>query len=71
MDSETAIRFKKRVAVLDLCRPKARPWSETEVNHLLWSIDSNASVALMAERLAGPSRPFGKSGGIVGTPPRV
>ena len=43
--------IKKRAAVLELCRPKARPWSETEVNHLLWSIDSNASMALIAERL--------------------
>jgi hypothetical protein len=29
----------------------ARPWSDTEVNHLLWSIDSNASLALIAGRL--------------------
>jgi hypothetical protein len=43
--------IKKRAAVLGLCRPKARPWSDTEVNHLLWSIDSNASLALIAERL--------------------
>ena len=26
-------------------------WSDTDVNHLLWSIDSNASLALIAERL--------------------
>jgi len=43
--------IKKRAAVLALCGPKARPWSDTEVNHLLWSIDSNASMALIAERL--------------------
>jgi len=43
--------IKKRAAALELCRPKARPWTETEVNHLLWSIDSNASIALIAERL--------------------
>jgi len=43
--------IKKRAAALALCRPKARPWSEREVNHLLWSIDSNASLALIAERL--------------------
>ena len=43
--------IKKRAAALELCRRKARPWSETEVNHLLWSIDSNASMALIAERL--------------------
>ena len=42
---------KKRAAVLALCRPKTRPWADTEVNHLLWSIDSNASLALIAERL--------------------
>jgi hypothetical protein len=43
--------IKKRAAALALCRPKARPWPDTEVNHLLWSIDSNASMALIAERL--------------------
>ena len=43
--------IKKRAAVLELCRPKAQLWSETDVNHLLWSIDSNASMALIAERL--------------------
>jgi hypothetical protein len=43
--------IKKRAAILELCRPKARPWSETDVDHLLWSIDSNASMALIAERL--------------------
>jgi hypothetical protein len=43
--------IKKRAAVLALCRRQARPWSDTEVNHLLWSIDSNASMELIAERL--------------------
>lgn len=43
--------IKKRAAALGLCRPKPRPWSDTDVNHLLWSIDSNASLALIAERL--------------------
>ena len=43
--------IKKRAAALKLCRPKARTWSETDVNHLLWSIDSNASLALIAERI--------------------
>ena len=43
--------IKKRAVVLALCRPRARPWSDTEVNHLLWSIDSNASLALIAGRL--------------------
>jgi len=42
---------KKRAAVLALCRPKARPWSDTEVNHLLWSLDGNASMELIAGRL--------------------
>jgi len=43
--------LKRRAAALALCRPKARPWSQTDVNHLLLSIDSNASLALIAERL--------------------
>jgi hypothetical protein len=43
--------IKKRAAVLALCRPKARPWSDTEVNHLLWSLDGNASLELIARRL--------------------
>ena len=43
--------IKRRAAVLALCRPKARPWSDTEVNHLLWSLDGNASMELIAERL--------------------
>lgn len=43
--------IRKRAAALGLCRPKPRPWSDTDVNHLLWSIDSNASLALIAERL--------------------
>lgn len=42
---------KKRAAILALCGSRARPWSDTEVNHLLWSIDSNASLALIAQRL--------------------
>src|SRR5258708_12444424 len=43
--------IRKRAATLGLCRPKPRPWTETEENHLLWSLDSNASLALIAERL--------------------
>lgn len=43
--------IKKHAAALGLCRPKSRPWSEADVNHLLWSIDSNASLALIAGRL--------------------
>ena len=42
---------KKRAAALELCRRKAPHWTDTDVNHLLWSIDSNASLALIAERL--------------------
>ena len=55
--------IKKRAAVLELCRPKAQLWSETEVNHLLWSIDSNASMALIAERLGRMSQPFEETAG--------
>ena len=43
--------IKKRAAVLALCRRQARPWSDTEVNHLLWSLDGNASLELIARRL--------------------
>jgi len=43
--------IKKRAAALALCRPKARPWSAEDVNRLLMSIDSNASLELIAERL--------------------
>jgi hypothetical protein len=43
--------MKRRAAALDLCRPKAQPWSDADANHLLWSIDSNASLGLIAERL--------------------
>jgi hypothetical protein len=43
--------IKKRAAALALCRPRVRRWSAVDVNHLLMSIDSNASLGLMAERL--------------------
>jgi hypothetical protein len=43
--------IKRRAAALALCRAKARRWSDVDVNHLLMSIDSNASLALIAERL--------------------
>ena len=43
--------IKKRAAALKLCRRRAPPWTDVDVNHLLWSIDSNASLALIAERL--------------------
>src|SRR5450432_892112 len=42
---------KKRAAYLKLCRRRALPWTDADENHLLWSIDSNASLALIAERL--------------------
>jgi hypothetical protein len=43
--------IKKRAAALTLCRPQPRAWTEEEINHMLWSIDSNASLALISERL--------------------
>ncbi|MEK7996123.1 MAG: hypothetical protein AAB403_20180 [Planctomycetota bacterium] len=43
--------MKRRAAALNLCRPKAQRWSDADANHLLWSIDSNASLKLIAERL--------------------
>lgn len=43
--------IKKRAAALNLCRRRAPRWTDVDVNHLLWSIDSNASLALIAERL--------------------
>lgn len=43
--------IKTRAAALALCRPRARRWSDVDLNHLLMSIDSNASLALIAERL--------------------
>lgn len=42
---------KKRAAALELCRRRAPRWTDADENHLLWSIDSNASLALIAERL--------------------
>jgi hypothetical protein len=43
--------IKKRAATLGLCRRRAARWTDADENHLLWSIDSNASLALIAERL--------------------
>ena len=43
--------IKKRAAALKLCRRRSPRWTDVDVNHLLWSIDSNASLALIAERL--------------------
>ena len=42
---------KKRAAALDLCRRRAPRWTDADESHLLWSIDSNASLNLIAERL--------------------
>jgi hypothetical protein len=42
---------KKRAAALALCRRRAPRWTDADVSHLLWSIDSNASMALIADRL--------------------
>jgi hypothetical protein len=42
---------KKRAAALELSRRRALRWTDADENHLLWSIDSNASLALIAERL--------------------
>ena len=47
----TVYSIRKRAATLSLCKRKAAPWSETDVNSMLWAIDSNASLALIAERL--------------------
>ena len=43
--------IRKRAASLSLCKPRPAPWSDTDVNSMLWAIDSNASLALIAERL--------------------
>jgi len=43
--------IKRRAAALGLNGSRPRPWSITDVNHLLLSIDSNASLALIAKRL--------------------
>ena len=43
--------IKRRAVALGLNGSRPRPWSTTEVNHLLLSIDSNASLALIAKRL--------------------
>jgi hypothetical protein len=47
----TVYSICKRAAALSLCKPKAPPWSDADVNGMLWAIDSNASLALIAERL--------------------
>lgn len=48
--------IERRAAGLGLKAPKPRPWTETEINKLLLSIDScNASLALVAKRLGRSS----------------
>ena len=41
---------KKRAAALDLWA-RAPRWTDADENHLLWSIDSNASLNFIAQRL--------------------
>jgi len=43
--------IKKHAAALGLCRRRARRWTKADENHLLWSIDSNASLTTIAERI--------------------
>jgi hypothetical protein len=47
----TVYSISKRVAALSLCKPRAAPWSDADVNSMLWAIDSNASLDLIAERV--------------------
>ena len=47
----TVYSMRRRAAALFLCKPKAALWSDGDVNSMLWAIDSNASLALIAERL--------------------
>ncbi len=49
--SWTVYSIRKRAAVLSLRKPKPAPWSEADINNMLWAIDSNASLTLIAERL--------------------
>jgi hypothetical protein len=43
--------IKKRALTLRLCRPRPLPWTQADIDHMLWAIDSNASLALIAERV--------------------
>jgi hypothetical protein len=43
--------IKRRAAKLGLNGSRPRPWTETEINTLLLSIDGNASLSLVAKRL--------------------
>ena len=47
----TVYSMRRRAAALSLCKPKAAPWSDADVNSMLWAIDSNASLALIADDL--------------------
>jgi len=47
----TVHSIRKRAAALSLCKPRPAAWSHADVNSMLWAIDSNASLALIAERL--------------------
>jgi hypothetical protein len=43
--------IKKRAAALSLCRPRASAWTQADIDHMLWAIDTNASLTLIAQRL--------------------
>lgn len=42
---------RKHAAALGLCKSKPPRWTKAEIDQLLWSIDSNASLSLIARRL--------------------
>lgn len=44
--------IKRRAAALSLRCRQPRAWTQEDIDHMLWAIDSNASLALIAERLA-------------------
>src|SRR5262249_5469920 len=43
--------IRKRAAALSLRRPRASSWTQADIDHMLWAIDSNASLTLIAGRL--------------------
>jgi hypothetical protein len=43
--------IKKRAITFHLCRSRPLPWTQPDIDHMLWAIDSNASLTLIAERL--------------------
>jgi hypothetical protein len=47
----TVHSIRKRAAALALCKPRPAPWSDADVNSMLWAIDSNASLTRVGERL--------------------